>query len=479
MGLTVISKHAKSRRLVAILALSCASAVAAQAAEVALKGGAVALNLRTPSPQDLSSAASVGLDLPLGSMKAQATTSVGREGDNPEFWQKNAAQVDARVSGPLGSSLTLTGQDAFGFTYRPPASVGASDTASHMVRAENRTANASFAVPVGSAQLTVGGEGSLATTQDTEKGLSAGDRAIVTTQDRSLFGKGEWQPIPAVRIEGGAAVRTSDISWREQRDHTNTFRSLDPHVSASLSPLQDTTVTARLEHKVSPYDAAAFAGYAAANPSTGGPSFEPDHAWQLQMQVQQKVGVANLTATYTAARSGTITEFAEQNGSQIPAAARLEKRDNVAIQLSLPLSPLGLANTELSSQAEWNDSEVVDPLTQKLRGASGEVPSKFSLRMAHKLPNKKLSFGLTGEFSGARTSYQVGEISSTDSGGSVGAFLSFKPGPYQVDLSVNGLYGGDGTNTFYSGSRATSQISRTVMQDNGSALFNLSLHKQL
>lgn len=457
--------------------LLSASAAAGWADDRTVVIGPAKLGIISPAPQDLSSGASLALSLPAGSMKAQASTSVGHDEDSPAIWQKNAAQVDAQVSGPMGSSLALTGQDAFGFTYRPPASSGASDAAGHMIRTESRSANASASLPVGSANLTVGAEGSLTTTQDTDKGLPTGDRAMVGTEDHALFAKTGWQPLPGVHVEGGATARVSDISWRDQKAQTNTFRSLDPHVSASVAPWDDATVTARWEHKVSPYDASAFADYVAANPTATGPAFQPDHAWQLQMQLQQKVGAANLSATYTTAQAGTVTEFADQNGAQVPAATHLEKRENVAVSLSMPLSPFGLANTDLSSRAEWSDSKVVDPLTQQLRTASGEAPRKFSVRMAHRLPNEKLSFGITGNFTDARTSYQVSEISNTGSGGSLGAFLAFNPGPYELDLNVNGLYGGDSANTFYSGSRLNAESAHTVVQDNGGALFNLSLHK--
>lgn len=470
-----------SRRLVALACAVAASAAAAGAADrtVVVADGAVKLGMTRPDPQALSSAASVDLQLPAGTMRAEATAAVGREGNDPAFWQKNAAQIGADLSGPLGTNLNLSGQDSFGFTYRAPASVGASDTASHMVRSENRGASASLSVPVGPAKLTLGGEGSAAATQDTAKGLTAGERAIVRTEDRSFFAKAEWQPLPNINLEGGAAARTSDISWREQHAKTSTFQSLDPHLAVHVNPWEGGSVTARVEHKVAPYDAGAFAGYAAANPNATAAAFEPNHAWQVQMQMEQKIGSASLSASYTAASRGTATEFADQNGVQSPSSTPLKKQENVAVALTLPLTGFGLPNTNLSSQAEWQNSRVVDPVTAKLRGVSGEVPAKLSLRMAHKLPKEKLSFGLTGEFTGGRTSYQVNEISSTESGGSLGAFMSYKPGNYELDLNVNGLYGATTQNSYFLGARDSSKIGRTVFQDNSGPLVNLSLHKPL
>ncbi len=475
-----MSKPAKSRRLVAILGAACAVAAGARAAEtVAVKGGAVALNLMTPSPQDLSSGAAVGVDLPTGSMKAQATAAVGRQGNDQAIWQKNAARVDAKVAVPLGTSLSVSGQDESGFTYRAPESVGASDSTSHMVRNETRSVHASFSVPVGAVKVTLGGKGASVTTQDTSKHLPAAGRAVVNTEDSALLAKAEWQPRQWLDVEGGAAVHTADITWREQRIHNGTYRSLDPHVSVSVKPWDSASVMAKLEHKVSPYDTAAFAGYAAANPSSLGAAFEPNHAWVFQMQMEQKVGPAALSATYTGAREGSVTEFAEQNGVQAPVSTHLDRQDEVAVAASVPLAGIGLPGTQFSSQAEWQSSRVVDPVTHQLRGASGEIPRKVTLRVSHNLPTHDISLGLTGEFVGPRTSYQVSEVSSTGDVGSLGAFLKYKPGDYEVELNVNGLYGGATENAFYKGLRGSSEIDRTVMQDNSGPLINLSLHKAL
>jgi len=44
---------------------------------------------------------------------------------------------------------------------------------------------------------------------------------------------------------------------------------------------------------------------------------------------------------------------------------------------------------------------------------------------------------------------------------------------------VNGLYGSSTQSDFYTGARGSSQVGRTVLQDNSGPLVNLSLHKAL
>jgi hypothetical protein len=458
---------------------AAASAPATYASEsITLKQGPVALDLKVPAPKDLASGATLNLNLPAGAVKAEATASIGKEEGQTAFWHRDAAQVEAKISGPLGTAFNASGENTLSLTYRAPESIGASDLAAHVVRTESRSGRVSLSVPLNPMQVTVGGD---STSQHTQQG-APGDAAsfaqsAVRTADHTAYVNAEWEPVAGLRLEGGTAAKVANISWQDA--HSSSHRSVNPHLAATITPFRDTTVTAKLEHATAAYDAAAFANYVRADKAINASGFEPDHAWQVETRIEQRVGPAKLSATYTASRNGTVTEFADVGGIQAPASTRLDSRDAVAFAVSLPLGGLGLHDTELSSRAEWQNSRVLDPVTQKLRGASGEIPRKLTLSMAHDLPRDNLSIGLKGEFAGSRTSYQVSEVSNTSEEGSLGAFLKYKPGSYEVDLNVNGLYGASTQNTFYNGPRGATQVGRTLVQDNSGPLVNLSLHKAL
>jgi len=120
---------------------------------------------------------------------------------------------------------------------------------------------------------------------------------------------------------------------------------------------------------------------------------------------------------------------------------------------------------------------VVDPVTLKTRGASGEPRQQVSLRLAHQLPAQNLSIGLTGEYTGERTAYQVKELSTTSAGGSVGAFLAYKPGTVELEFNVGGLYGAATRDDLFRGARGASLVGRTILQDNSGPTLKLSLKK--
>ncbi len=457
-------------------ALKLSPPAASTSNSLLLAGGPVALDLKVPAAKDLSSAASLKLNLPDGAVKAQASASVGREDGQTAFWHKDAANLEAQISGPMGTALNVSGENKLSLTYRAPESVGAADGPAHVVRSESQSGQASMTLPLAPFQVTVGGNSTSEHTQEGAPGNAASfTQSAVRTADHTAYVDVEWQPLAGVQLKGGTAARVANISWQDA--HSSSYRSVNPHLTATVTPFRDTTVTAKVEQVVAPFDAAAFANYTKADSAANASGFQPDHAWQLQTRVEQRVGPASVSATYTKARQGTVTEFAEVEGVQAPATTPLLGRDSVAVAVNLPLAAVGLPHTDLTSEATWQSSRVVDPVTFETRAASGEPAQKVSLRLAHSLPSHNLSIGVTGEFTGERTSYQVKELSTTAASGSVGAFVSYKPGAYEVDLNVSGLYGSSTRDDFYHGTRGASLIDRSSVQDNSGPTLKLELKR--
>ena len=187
-------------RLPGIIAgLACASAVAAAAQQVVvLKDGVAAVSLTSPKPQNLSGGAALNLTLPSATMSAQASASVGHDEGNSGFWHKDAAQVDAKVQGPLGSTVSLAGGQQLTFIYRSPASIGDPGQANHLVRSEQQTDSGSLAVPVAGVQIVVGADHSANQSQDASAPASGGS-------DRPHTGQCRFHAAQMAGIVGGQA----------------------------------------------------------------------------------------------------------------------------------------------------------------------------------------------------------------------------------------------------------------------------------
>lgn len=444
---------------------------------VVLGDGLAALDWSGPDAGDLTGGAVLNLNLPEGAVKAKASASAGKDAGHRGYWHKDAARIEARLSGPLGTALDVSGENQLSLTYRTPESVGAPDTKAHLVRTASRSGRLNLTVPVDPIAVNAGGTLAIESTQEGVPGDEASFvRSAVRTESHTAYVKARWQPLPGIALEGGTKARAASIRW--QNAHASTYRSADPYLKVDVRPWNDTAMTAKLEQTVAPYDAAAFASYARADTAADASGFQPDHAWQIETRVEQRVGPVSVTAIYTSAREGTVTEFAVVGGVQAPATAPLLGRESVAVAIEMPLSAIGLPRTDLKTEARWQTSRVIDPVTSETRSASGEPEHKLSLRLAHNLPADNLSLGLTGEFTGEHASYQVQELSTASARGSVGAFIAYKPGRYRIDLNVNGLVGATTRDVYFHGRRsAATYAERTTLTGDDSTVVKLSLRK--
>ncbi|MDE2183304.1 MAG: hypothetical protein KGJ78_09810 [Alphaproteobacteria bacterium] len=462
-------------------ALACvvvAVPAGAQSAPVVdLHGGSVALQVAAPSkaPDGFSSGAAIDLNLPDVSMNAQATASVGM-GDS-DIWRKQEAKISASLSGPAGTGVTASGSDSSALSYRDAASMGAPGRVGHLIASQSQSTQISASAPIpGGATVEVGADGSSTQTTDASA-PQARDHLTVGTQAQEAFARLRWHPAPWLGLQAGAAARTTDVNLHRQLSRTSTYTSVDPRIEADVTPWLGGTWTTSVEHAVSPYDTAAYTAYASVAQPTDAVALQPDHAWRLQSSLHQELGPVQATVSYTADRDGTATEFTTAGGQQVPASTTLISRDQIDLAVAMPLDAAGLPETTISSEASWRDSRVVDPITADVRRASGQTPHHYAVRVVKNLPATHLSLGLVGEINGGTDVYQSNEVSAAPGAGTLGAFVSFKPPSYEVDLNVNGVGGAPTTDYFYNGTRSDLPASRTALQPAPGPMISLSLRK--
>ncbi|MBU6297987.1 MAG: hypothetical protein KGJ79_16880 [Alphaproteobacteria bacterium] len=471
-------------RAIAMFFVAAASVSCALAAGplVDLHGGAVALDVSGPATdaRSLRSGASLNLNLPAGSMKVEASASVGADQNDSDLWRKHGAQVEANVSALHGTALSAVASDQFTMTYRAPSSLGDPGTATHLISNENRSTEvtASFS-PVRETSVQVGARRSTDLTQDASvTGAARGAHTAVQSDTQQIFAQVDWSPANWLALDAGATERNAGIRWSARQAHSSTFSAVEPHVVLSVTPWDGAQWKASVTQAVSPYDAAAFSAYASAARTADNVNIQPDHAWEFQTSMHQSVGPVTVVADYTADRWGTATEFAQvRDGVQAPASTPLKEREKVALTMSLPLGAFGMPDTSVTSRAAWQSSTVLDPVTDELRRASGETPRTFSMRLVRDLPQRHLSLGLVGQLSDATTSYQLNEISTMPAGGTVGAFLAYKPGPFEFDMNVDGLCSSAPADSFFNGTRADPQIVRQDVERSPGPTFNVALRR--
>lgn len=429
--------------------------------------------------RNLTEAASLKLVLPSLTMDASLSASAGRADDTADLWHRNRAEVEMKVNALPRTEVTISGADEVAQTYREPGSLGVS-VKRHVLQADKREARVAATVAVvDTVSLRVGASGTSEVTRDTTT-LSQRDRIAtkIENQTEELFANVQWTPTPGLTVDAGERERSFAVQWQGAETKNGAYRILEPHAAVTMN-FQDAQLKTSIEHSASGYNTDAFVAYAANATRTESVAVEPDRAWRLKSEWKQQIGQAQLTANYSHSYDGTVTEFGfSGTGAQVPVSTSLDARDEVGVNLSVPLEDIGLADTSVSGGAVWRDSRVLDPVTGRYRRASGEVADTVTLRLERKVPGERVRFGLTGQMSASQTAYQTREITMVDSSNTLGAFIAYKPGAYEVNLDVDGLVGTAKTsNYYYVDSRAVNQLPKSSITSPPGPTVKLSLKR--
>lgn len=429
--------------------------------------------------RDLTEAANLKLMLSKLSMNAKLSASAGKGDDNPDLWQKNRAEIEMKVNAVPKTEVTFSGADEVTQTYREPGSLGVSGQR-HVLQSNKREAKVSAAVAaLSNVSLDVGAAGSNEVTRDT----TAADRrdhiaTKIENQTEEIFANLHWEPVPGLAVDAGERERNFSILWQGSETKNGSYRILEPRAAVTMN-FPNAQLKASIEHAATGYNTDAFVAYARNASLTENVAVQPDRAWRFKTEWKQNVGAAQLAAAYSHESNGTVTEFGfSDSGAQVPVTTSLDKREEMNMSLSVPLEDVGLTNTSVSGDAVWRDSRVLDPVTGKFRRASGEMANRVTLRLERKLPAESMRFGLTGQMSAGQTAYQTQEISMVDASNTLGAYIAFKPGAYEVNLDVDGLVGTPKTtNYFYVDSRAQNQLPKTNIVPASGPTFKISLKR--
>jgi hypothetical protein len=405
------------------------------------------------------------LELATGGLQAQVTGSIATNTQRPESdaplvqavgdsgsWTRAQLGVTAKADGPAGSKITVTGQDQITQSVSPyaPGNGAVRQTL------ETQALSGSVAATVPRATTLDAKLGAAASQSSTRSAtVDNDDGSHLQTADTRVSASLSYRAAKGVTLDAGASVERQDADLDGDKANSAGFSYVKPQAVATVTPWQGATVKLGAERAVEPLNGANYMALANLSDRPQDLKIAPDHAWQYQASLDQKIGAASLGASVTESRNGTVTELAPVEGGQTPASAVLKKRPKVTIKASLPLEGFGLSDTQLTSQSTWRKSQIRDPVTGKYRRASAEAPHETSFNLTKDLPATDAKIGLSGKLGTTRDFYQASQSTEIRTAPRLGAFLSYDPGPLSMNLSVDGLVGGaqQFTDTFYNGSR--------------------------
>jgi len=255
--------------------------------------------------------------------------------------------------------------------------------------------------------------------------LPASDVLVEETRGE-LFVQSTWRPSPQWTLEGGVRLEQSTITQSGDTNKERSFTQPKPRIVGTWSPAEGDQLRVRIEREVGQLDFQDFASEVDLNSgqqNTGNSDLEPAKTWVYEAAYEKRLwdGVAVILTL----RHEDISDVVDLFPRRIPVDTDDDgvndgttfvegpgnigdgTNDAVNLNLTLPLRNIGWEGAEVKVEAQWQESQVTDPLTSETRRISGQRPETISINFRQDLPEQKLTFGF-GWFQGWRESYYQG-----------------------------------------------------------------------
>lgn len=283
-----------------------------------------------------------------------------------------------------------------------------------------------------------------------------------------VFGKATWRPGPKWTLEAGLRQEASKITSAGDIDLGKTLYFTKPRLAVTWAATGATQVRARFEREVGQLDFDDFVADTSFNTGAGvqagNPDLNPDQAWVGELTLEQRFwGKGALVVTYRHFELKDVIDSAPVRGAGFDAPANIGggTKDELAVNVTLPLERLGWKGAELRGQATRRESRVTDPTTGQDREISGLRPLSWEVHLTHDLPQYRINWGFDVYGGWRETYYRVDQITDRKLKTYVELYAEWKPKPdlsIRTELSNLTERGFRNTRNVYAGPRDTAAL---------------------
>jgi len=245
------------------------------------------------------------------------------------------------------------------------------------------------------------------------------------------FTKATWIANPKLTAEAGLRGEASRISSEGDVTLEKTLYFIKPRGLLTWSPDPSDQLRVRFEREVGQLNFDDFvAAVNAGAVSTGNPDLEPEEAWVSEAAYERRFwtgGSAVVTVRHF--KISNVIDRAPDPSGQFDAPANIGDgtRDEIALQLTVPMDKVGLKGATLRGQSTWRRSEVTDPTTGEKREISGERPVDWEAHFTQGLPRYRLTWGVDVFGAWRQTYYRFNVVQTTKLRSYIVPYLEWKP----------------------------------------------------
>lgn len=250
------------------------------------------------------------------------------------------------------------------------------------------------------------------------------------------FVKGVWKPTSQWTLEAGLRYEASAISSEGDVLLEKSLYFAKPRFAATWSPTDRTQLRFRFERTVDQLNFNDFVAKSQVGTgviTAGNPNLDPQQAWVTEAAIEQrfwKDGVVVLTYRHSALNDVIDRAPVFAPGGVVfdaPSNIGDGTKDEIIVDLTLPLAQIGLTGAQLKGNATWRKSEVTDPTTGRDREISGLRPMEWEASFTQDLPRWRTTVGVNAWSAWRETYYRLDEIEDVKLKTFVTPFVEYRP----------------------------------------------------
>ena len=397
----------------------------------------------------------------------------------PSSWRSENVRFQARWAVSSDAEINISAENGARRAYNGVSLFGVAGDG-QLTRDETRSAEIHALARLDRLEAQVGAE-----TETSGFRVRHGDGADASRNwlnSRRLFGKLAWRPSPRVSLEAGQAVQEFTVGWQGAQTITSSGAYVTPNAAVVLRPWERTTWRFDAEQTLTPIQPGQFAAYAQLASAGTGAAPQPDRGWRYGARVEQQfAGGVTLAAGVSDWRLDSVTELGPVGVGEAPVGIGPGGRQQLDVNLTAPLAPLGLPGASLAGDLTLRRSHVQDPFTGERRSFSGESPYRAQLRLSGAVPSTELNWSVIAQADGPQTLNQMSQVTNLGPTAGLGGAVSYGAGPLTVSLELENLVGGSREVTTYSyaGSRADAALADVIRRNDDSRAVRISLKRAM
>jgi outer membrane receptor protein involved in Fe transport len=279
-------------------------------------------------------------------------------------------------------------------------------------------------------------------------------------------------------VEAGLRGEGSHIASSGQVISARSLYFAKPRLVVSWAPDGADQIRLRLEREVGQLNfddfTAQSAGINTGTVHAGNPALNPEQDWVIEAAWDRQFwSGGDATVTLRHYRYASVEDrvgVADPSGAFFDAPGNIGRgtKDEAAFTLTLPTDRIGLKHGQLTGQATFRRSRVIDPTTGLARAISGLHGSDWEAHFTQGIPRLKATWGFDVLGQWGRTFYRFNEIDTTKLKTYLSLFAEYKPRAdltFKIELLNATARGVEAYRQVYNGPRDTDGLAFVDLRD--------------